>query len=366
MINKKIIAITAILAFSANALTAQGRLEYGGDLGGGMRNGTSSASQLLIPQGAAYLSGGGAVANATGVGATYWNPAGVARGASNLETTFSNRSHFADMSVMFAGAAFKVGSSNALGVSIRSVNIGDIPVTTVFAPDGTGEIFTPTNFTAGLTFSRMMSAKTSMGVTVNTTSEGFKRVSGNALTIDAGVQYSDFLDISGLDIGVAVRNFGRPMRYEGSGLLVKAVEVGSDRLTQFYKLEPGEADVPMLFELGASYDVMPGVNVAGSYESNNFEQDKLKLMGSYSLPGLLTVRGGFVAETESVERSDDTRTTTVDETKMKIENLYTGASFGGTVYLQKYLGINASIDYAYLPSGEWFDASSVFTLNVGF
>ena len=29
MINKRIIAITAVLAFSLNALTAQGRFEYG-------------------------------------------------------------------------------------------------------------------------------------------------------------------------------------------------------------------------------------------------------------------------------------------------------------------------------------------------
>ena len=66
------------------------------------------------------------------------------------------------------------------------------------------------------------------------------------------------------------------MRYEGSGLLTKAVEVGTDRLTQFMSIEPAEFDVPMLFEMGAAYDVMPGLQVAGTYESNNFEQDKVK------------------------------------------------------------------------------------------
>ncbi len=51
----------------------------------------------------------------------------------------------------------------------------------------------------------------------------------------------------------------------------------------------------------------------------------------------------------------------------KFDNLYDGVSFGGTVYLQRYLGVNASIDYAYIPTGyDGFDASSVFTLNVGF
>ena len=363
MINKKAITIAVFTLFTGS-LMAQGSLEFGGDLAGGMRNGTAGASQLLIPQGAAYLTGGGAVATATGVGATYWNPAGIARTGSNLETSFSNRSYIADMSVLHAGATMKFGV-NAFGLSNRSVDVGDIPVTTVWAPDGTGEKFSPSNFTAGLTYARAMSAKTAMGMSVNITSEGFKRVKGTAVTVDAGVQYSDFLDISNLNIGVAVRNFGRPYRYGGSGLLTKAVAVGSDRLTQLYKVEPAEFDVPMLFEIGGSYTVMNMIDIGATYEYTSFEQDKLKLMASYSLPGLVTVRAGLLQEMESVSIQDDLNTTTVDESKMEIENIFAGVSFGGSVYLQKVLGINASIDYAYIPA-KYFDGNTVFTLNVGF
>ena len=60
---KKIIAITSVLAVSIGSLVAQGYELYGGGTAGsGMRNGTAGASQLLIPQGAKYLTGGGAVA----------------------------------------------------------------------------------------------------------------------------------------------------------------------------------------------------------------------------------------------------------------------------------------------------------------
>jgi hypothetical protein len=204
-----------------------------------------------------------------------------------------------------------------------------------------------------------------MGLTLNATSEGFKRVKGTALTIDAGVQYTDFLNVNGLDVGVAVRNYGRPMRYDGSGLLHKAQALDSDRLTQLMKIEAAEADVPMLFELGASYTIANMINVSGSYESNSFEQDKLKLMGSYSLPGLVTVRAGYLADLETITLKDDPETTTVDESKSEIENIFGGVSFGGSLYLKKYLGINASIDYAYIPA-KYFDGNTVFTLNVGF
>ena len=366
MINiKKIITITSVVALSIGTLMAQGSEKYGtGVFGSGLRNGTAGASQLLIPQGAKYLTGGGAVANATGVGAAYWNPAGVARATTGLETTFSNRSYIADMSVVHAGASLKLGA-NAFAVTVRSIDIGEIPVTTVWAPDGTGEKFSPSNFTAGLTYSRMMSTKTSMGLTVNTSSEKFKRVGGTSLSIDAGVQYTDFLDVEGLDVGVAVRNFGRPTRYEGSGLLVKAIAVGSDRFTQLYNVQAAEADLPMLFELGGSYTIGNSITVAGTYESNNFEQDKLKLMGSYTLPGLASVRVGLLQDMETVEFKDNPLTTTVDESDAKIENIFAGASFGGSLYLQKMLGINASLDFAYIPA-KYFDGNTIFTLNVGF
>ena len=162
-----------------------------------------------------------------------------------------------------------------------------------------------------------------------------------------------------------MRNFGRPYRYGGSGLLTKAVAVGSDRLTQLYKVEPAEFDVPMLFEIGGSYTVMNMIDIGATYEYTSFEQDKLKLMASYSLPGLVTVRAGLLQEMESVSIQDDLNTTTVDESKMEIENIFAGVSFGGSVYLQKVLGINASIDYAYIPA-KYFDGNTVFTLNVGF
>ena len=363
MISKRIITFTSVLAFLMGSLMAQGQNQYGGAKAGGMRNGTAGASQLLIPQGASYLTGGGAVAMASGVGATFWNPAGVARMQSSVETSFSNRSYIADMSVLFAGATMKFGN-NAFGVNIRSIDIDEIPVTTVFSPDGTGEMFKATNFTAGLTYSRMMSTKTSMGISLNSTSEGFKRVKGTAITIDAGVQYSDFLEVSGLDVGVAVRNFGRPMRYNGSGLLVDAIAIGSDRQVGTYKVEPAKFDVPMLMELGVSYKA-GALSVGATYESNNFDQDKLKLLGAFTLPGLATARVGMLTDLTDVNIQDDLATTTVDESKVEFENIFAGVSFGGSVYLQRVLGINASIDYAYIPA-TFFDGNTVFTLNVGF
>ena len=60
------------------------------------RMGTSSSTQLLIVPGARYLSGGGAVATATGMDAVFWNPAGLSMGESSVDVIFSNRQYIAD------------------------------------------------------------------------------------------------------------------------------------------------------------------------------------------------------------------------------------------------------------------------------
>lgn len=367
MIMKRIVTITSVLAMLISLAVAQqsgSREQYRYRAESGARNGTAGASQLLIPQGAQYLTGGGAVATATGVGATYWNPAGAVRGRNNVETSFSNRSYIADMSVSFFGAVLKSGS-NAFGINIRTVDIGEIPVTTVFSPDGTGEKFAPTNFTAGFTYGRMMSNRTSMGMSLNFTSEGFRRVQGNGVTIDAGVQYSDFLDVSGLDVGVAVRNFGQPMRYDGSGLLVDGIAQGTDRQVTKYKIEAAKFDMPLVMEMGAKYNIGTNLSLAGTYEVNNFDQDKLKLSGAFNVPGLGAVRAGYLANIQSVDIQDNFATEDVDESEASLENIFSGVSFGASLSLLRVLGINASIDYAYIPA-EHFDGNTVFTLNVGF
>ena len=58
--------------------------------GTGRREGTSGAQELLIPVGAVSTALGGAnIANASGIDAMYWNPAGLAAAEKNAEAMFS-------------------------------------------------------------------------------------------------------------------------------------------------------------------------------------------------------------------------------------------------------------------------------------
>jgi len=325
----------------------------------GARNGTEAASQLLIHQGARYLSGGGSVATVDGVESTYWNPAGLAKGQ-GINAIFSNRSYIAGMNVNFFGVSLNTGKLGTFGLSGRMLDIGDINVTDIYHPDGTGEIITPSYFVVGLTYAKRLSDRTGMGVSVNYINEGFGRVSASGVTVDAGVQYENFLDLEGLDVGVALRNFGNPMRYSGSGLWVNAEASGSSRQTDWYKVEAGQFDMPFIMDIGAVYKVA-GVQIGATYEVNHFNQDKLKLMAEYGFEDIAAVRVGYLMDVEDAK--DDKDTPDIDESTL-LENIFAGPSFGATLNLLKLTGLDLSIDYAMFMT-EYFDDNHVISLRFG-
>jgi hypothetical protein len=325
----------------------------------GARNGTEAASQLLIHQGARYLSGGGSVATVDGVESAYWNPAGLAKGQ-GINAIFSNRSYIAGMSVNFFGVGLNVGKLGAFGLTGRMLDVGDINVTDIYHPDGTGEILTPSYFVVGLTYAKRLSDRTGMGFSINYINEGFGRVNATGVTVDAGVQYENFLDFEGLDVGVALRNFGSPMRYGGQGLWVNAEASGSSRQTDWYKVEAGQFDMPFIMDIGAAYNVA-GVQLGATYEVNHFSQDKIKLMAEYGFDDIAAVRVGYLMDTEDAK--DDKDTPDIDESTM-LENVFAGPSFGASLNLLKLIGLDLSIDYAMFMT-EYFDDNHVISLRFG-
>ncbi len=345
-----LLKVGAVLLVLASLVMAQGA-----------RNGTEGASHLLIPQGARYLSGGGAAATVDGMEAAYWNPAGLARIGSNISAIFSNRSYIADINVNYLGTAIKAGRLGTVGLTARTLDVGDIEVTDIFNPDGTGEVITPSFFVIGITYSRLLSDRTSMGISFNYISEDIHRVGASGFTVDVGVQYQNLLDLEGFDIGVALRNFGNPMRYGGSGLWTSAEAQGTDRKLDWYKVEAMAFDMPFVMDIAANYNLL-GLDLGVTYEVNHFSQDHLKFMLQYGYEDIAAVRVGYLIDAEEVK--DDDATADIDEADLH-ENIFADASFGATVNLERFTGINLSIDYALFMT-TYFDDNHVFSLRLGF
>ena len=106
------------------------------------KTGTTAASFLKIGVGARSIAMGGAyTAAANDVSSIYWNPAGLAS-MGGSQAMFNHVNWIADVQYDVAAAALPVEGFGTIGASFASMNVGDMDVTTVSEPEGTGERFT--------------------------------------------------------------------------------------------------------------------------------------------------------------------------------------------------------------------------------
>ena len=107
----------------------------------------------------------------------------------NTEVVFSHTAYIADINLNYFALAHSFGNLGFVGLSAKVLSIGDIPRTTETAPDGTGEIFSPTFATLGATYSRRMTDRVNFGGTVYYLSEKILQETATGVAFDFGFQY---------------------------------------------------------------------------------------------------------------------------------------------------------------------------------
>ncbi len=321
------------------------------------RTGTASATQLLVPVGSRDLAlGGSSIATSAGVEAIYWNPAGLGYISGDAEGMFSSMTYIADIGVNYGAAGVQLSGFGNLALSIKSFDFGDIPLTTNDDPDGlSGRTYSPTYVTVGLSYARSLTDAIAAGGTVKIISEQIARASATGIAFDFGVQYRGLAQIPGLNLGVAVKNIGPQMQYDGPGLLRNATTSDGDRPEQKYKTEAASFELPSLVEIGLGYEARFQDNillgVTGAFANNNLYTDEYKIGGEvgYMMENIrLYGRVGMSLMPQLDESSD---------------NIY-GVTFGfGLFYAAS--GLDITLDYAFRQV-ELFNDNQVLTVKFGF
>lgn len=320
--------------------------------GGGNRTGTGGAAQLLIPVGPRGIAMGESnIATSYGIESLFWNPAGVSKMQNSAGVMFSHMSYIADIGVEYGAVSANFEGFGIVSFSIKALSIGDIPVTTTLNPDGTGDTFSPQMLTAGVTYSRQLTERISVGLTTNIISETLGEVSATGIGFNVGVIYDDLADINGLSIGVVMKNIGPQMEYDGPGLLQQATVNTFNRPPQFYKVDSAPFELPSTFELGVGYkpvlDNMNSLQISSTFQNNNFSGDEYKLGLEYGYNNLFFVRGGYRMAPD-----------------LDSEDYIYGFSAGVGLQYQVE-GIALQVDYAFRDV-EYFDGNHVFALSLGF
>jgi len=265
---------------------------------------TSMGQFLKLEYGAAGAALGGAyTALAHGPAAMAWNPAGIAT-STGPELYMSNNELYAGISNSYLGFVLPMGGGNSLGLVAQYMSSGDMEVTTLDFPDGTGENFQVTGLAMGLAFTRQLTDRLAVGVTGKMVRETIYRETASTFAFDVGSNFD--LGIYGLILGMSIQNFGTGSRFDGPDLnqpidvndeLQSSPELTSRLLTEEWPL-------PLVFRAGLRMDVLggkspwlptPNQRLSVLVDANDpFDAVLRGALGfEYSWDDMLFLRGGY-------------------------------------------------------------------------
>jgi hypothetical protein len=246
-------------------------------------------------------------------------------------------------------------NENALGISLISIDNGEIHRTTASHPERELGTFRPQYFNLGIGYSRLFSHAIRGGAAIRIVSERIAEVGAQGIALDAGIQY-----IAGeydhIRFGIALRNVGPPMRMQGEGLTVRGTfaDVDFDLALQH---RSQRYELPSVLAIGASYAIqiergqgenrdgdleemtLQALTLSGIFNSNSFSEDQIGVGAEYSYRDRFMVRSGYTLLTNQGSLWDPAQRT----------NAYIGPSAGASVKfpLGAELGAFFQVDYAF-------------------
>lgn len=282
----KIISLVVAILVVSSGLHAQNKV------------GTSAAPFLGIGAGPRAVSMGGAfVAVASDPTALYWNPAGISRDG-RTEALFEHTNYLVGTSYNFFGAVVALDEDDAIGVSVTNLAYGSTEVTTVDQPEGTGETWDANDWAIGLSYSRNLTDRFSIGGTAKMIIQQIWRESATGFALDAGLLY--ITPLNNMKIGMEIANFGTDMQLAGEDLLItvspnQTVVGANSNVPAQYTTLP--APIPLIFRVGLAMDVIHTSDnrvtlaVDALHPSDNVQS--VDVGGEYCWNNLLSFRAGY-------------------------------------------------------------------------
>jgi len=268
--------------------------------------GSAGAAQLLIPVGAESIALSNAnVATVAGVEALGINPAGVAKYKNAFQGTASSMTYIADIDQTYIGFIVNSGQLGSFGFGIKSLDFGNIPVTTADATEGTGENFSPRFMVITANYAKRFADRVQFGVNFKMISEQIINTRATGLCVDLGVQYR-FADIP-VTFGVVMKNLGPRMEYSGSDLEqpLQPVDSESGTILENFVVRSESFELPAMLNISANYEVFSGLDLMGSFQNNSFATNSAKFGARYSFKNLVWVAGGMSMNLINDVQEDD-------------------------------------------------------------
>jgi Type IX secretion system protein PorV len=312
--------------------------------------GTSAAAFLGIGAGPKAIGMGGAfVAVDDDPSALYWNPSGISR-TGKTTILMEHTDYLVGTSYNFFGGVVALDEDNAIGFSVTYLDYGSEQVTTVALPDGTGEQWDAKDVAIGLTYSRNLTDRFSIGGTGKMIMQQIYHESATGWAVDAGLLY--ITPFNDLKIGMDISNFGTDMQMTGEDLYIThdpdpTINGNNGNIPAEYYTD--SYPLPLLFRIGLAMDVVNSQDnkvtlAVDALHPSDYAQS-INVGGQYAWNNMIFARIGYKS--------------------LGIPGSEEGLTFGFGLSYDLLLNLNMKLDYAYESFGV-FKNIQKFALSVSF
>ncbi len=262
------------------------------------KRGTSAATFLSIGQSSRATGMGSAFVGVQGDPSDlYWNPAGIAS-IDGISIMFDHTNWIADVAYNYFAGAYNIDGFGTLGLSVIISDIGDMPVTTISQPDGTGQTFSATDFAVSLAYAVNLTDEFAIGFNPKFIYQSIWNTNATAFAIDMGVQYVTPFD--DMILAMSISNFGTKMKLEGNSTLVlydadPFSNGNNDKIPAY--LETESWALPLIFRVGLAYEPIRTEDhrlllaVDALHPSDNYES--VNVGAEYTFMNIFSIRGGY-------------------------------------------------------------------------
>ena len=289
MFKKRMLSFIAIVTGVVTFILMTAPISNGQDFA---KVGTSGAHFLDIGMGARGVAMGDAytAVGATDATATFWNPSAMAFGdGMNFVGTYVQ--YFADITYGSGAVALPVDNVGTFGLSFAYLNTGEMEETTVYQPEGTGEMFSASDVMIGVTYSRALTDKFAFGGNFKYIQETLADLKASAVAFDLSTLY--YTGFRSLRLGMIVRNFGPDLEFDGDYIDYNNGTPLPDKegYSPFH--------MPLTFKVGMAYDIFQAnsthqITLSADAVHPNDSYERINLGGEYTFLNTLAVRGGFI------------------------------------------------------------------------
>ncbi len=258
--------------------------------------GAAGAQFLKIPIGARGNGLAGAYSSlCNDLTSVFWNPAGLAD-VKGISADFSYTQWFAGFNHSFGAFALPIGANFTTALSLVSLNSGDIEITTLEKPNGTGLNYQVNDIAIAFTVAGYLTDQFSFGITAKYINNTISNLSSTGIAFDVGTMYET--GIRGIRLGFSIFNLGLKQAYSGQDLnkskklfdALNAAPLDIAYIASSYSL-------PLIFRAGISSEVWKtedhSVVAAADFITLSDTPEHYSLGAEYTYKKFLSLRAGY-------------------------------------------------------------------------